>query len=172
MNNPPWYCNKLILEPRHRLNKACWQALRWFADARGGETGGEGRDRRALLSLPQQRRIKERNSLLHVDLMSIVFSLTSTELIAEHVGCFQDSGDRTMLERLGVFRPPDDILATCLKLVVSRGYSYFGIQNGGACRTGAKAHLTYDDQGPASNCREGHGGPWANDVYRIVPEGG
>jgi len=41
----------------------------------------------------------------------------------------------------------------------------FAIQHGGWCASARRAHLTYRRYGKSNRCRNGKGGPWANDVY-------
>ena len=40
-------------------------------------------------------------------------------------------------------------------------------QNGGWCAASSTALETYNKYGAASNCADGKGGGWANDVYKI-----
>ena len=44
----------------------------------------------------------------------------------------------------------------------------FALQNGGECRSSRDAWLRYGIYGPSQRCKEGKGGPLANDVYRIT----
>ena len=48
-----------------------------------------------------------------------------------------------------------------------RGYRAFAVQHQGWCATGPKAHVTYRRYGRSNRCRNGKGGPWANDVYVV-----
>ena len=41
----------------------------------------------------------------------------------------------------------------------------FAVQHGGWCASTKRAHLTYGRYGRSNRCRNGKGGPWANDVY-------
>ena len=41
----------------------------------------------------------------------------------------------------------------------------FAVQHGGWCASARRAHLTYRKYGTSNRCRNGKGGPWANDVY-------
>ena len=45
-----------------------------------------------------------------------------------------------------------------------------GVQNGGWCASGPRAHRTFGKYGRSNRCRGGKGGPWANDVYRVSGE--
>ena len=46
-----------------------------------------------------------------------------------------------------------------------RGFSTFAIQHGGWCASTKYAFRTYGKYGKSNRCRNGKGGPWANDVY-------
>ena len=41
----------------------------------------------------------------------------------------------------------------------------FAVQHQGWCASSRTAHLTYRKYGTSNRCRNGKGGPWANDVY-------
>ena len=41
----------------------------------------------------------------------------------------------------------------------------FAVQHGGWCAASRTGHLTYSRYGRSNRCRNGKGGPWANDVY-------
>ena len=43
----------------------------------------------------------------------------------------------------------------------------FAVQNGGWCAAATNLN-GYRKYGKAGNCKNGKGGPWANDVYRIT----
>ena len=58
----------------------------------------------------------------------------------------------------------------CSERAKSMGYSVFAIQNGGECWTTSNAKATYQKYGRSSNCKNGAGGSWANDVYEIGHE--
>lgn len=61
----------------------------------------------------------------------------------------------------------NDLLESCKQEAAFRGYEVFGIQNGVECWSGPNAASTYNKHGVSNKCRNGFGGPWANDVYRI-----
>merc|ERR1712168_961645 len=48
-----------------------------------------------------------------------------------------------------------------------RGFTVFAVQWDWECYTAADAEKTYTKYGTASNCKNGTGGIWANDVYKI-----
>ena len=43
----------------------------------------------------------------------------------------------------------------------------FAVQNGGSCAAAGNLN-GYKKYGKSGKCRNGKGGPWANDVYRIT----
>ena len=57
----------------------------------------------------------------------------------------------------------------CYEAALARGYRVFGVQHGGWC-AGTSAADTYKKYGKATNCANGRGGYWANDVYQITGE--
>ena len=83
----------------------------------------------------------------------------------DHLGCFKDTSDRAMPAQLP---RKNNLLQDCKEAAAFRGYTVFGIQNGVECWSGPDAPSTYDKYGPSTACRNGLGGPWANDVYKIT----
>ena len=49
-----------------------------------------------------------------------------------------------------------------------RGYKVFAVQNGGECFLRPRTKITYNKYGRSTKCRGGKGGPWANDVYKLI----
>ena len=49
--------------------------------------------------------------------------------------------------------------------------SVFAIQNGGACLGGPTAGQVFNQFGESSSCKEGKGGLFVNDVYRLTDSG-
>lgn len=96
-------------------------------------------------------------------------------LSVRRVGCFRDTSrraipqmdGRSVLLRGNYQRRPLAI-RKCALVAAARGYKWFGIQHGGWCATGPHAGRTYAKYGRSNRCRNGKGGPWANDVYRIA----
>ena len=92
----------------------------------------------------------------------------------QKVGCFKDTGrraipqldGRSILLR-GSYRRRKMAIQKCALEAARRGYKYMGIQHGGWCASGPRAHRTYAKYGRSNRCRNGKGGPWANDVYRV-----
>lgn len=55
----------------------------------------------------------------------------------------------------------------CADAVKKLGYIVFGVQYGGQCWSSPNAEETYNKYGLATNCANGLGGSWANDVYKL-----
>ena len=95
--------------------------------------------------------------------------------IAKPVGCFKDTGRRAIpgvdgrypIIR-GYYRKRKDAIRRCALVALRFGYRAFAVQHQGWCATGPRAHLTYRKYGRSSRCRNGKGGPWANDVYTVT----
>ena len=90
------------------------------------------------------------------------------------LGCWKDTSNRaiTTLEGKssildGPYRSRVNPIQKCFEVAKSLGYKVFAVQNGGWCAGSANAEDTYKKYGPATNCRDGEGGLWANDVYKI-----
>ena len=60
------------------------------------------------------------------------------------------------------------LFESCNRAAAFRGYTVFGIQNGVECWSGPNAADDYNKYGTSTKCRNGLGGPWANDVYRVT----
>ena len=67
----------------------------------------------------------------------------------------------------GFYRRRSDAIAKCALEAAKRRYRAFAVQHQGWCATGPRAHLTYRKYGRSNQCRNGKGGPWANDVYFV-----
>ena len=102
------------------------------------------------------------------------FSVGSFRVV--NLGCWKDTGDRAiqslegkhdLLQGYYAFRShPYD---KCLEVARSLGYDVFALQDGGQCFSASNADLTYTKFGESSFCEsDGEGGPWANEVYKIV----
>ncbi|KAI8513809.1 hypothetical protein Bbelb_081330 [Branchiostoma belcheri] len=96
----------------------------------------------------------------------------------QHLGCWGDTADRAVptLEGTdpvldGPYPSRTDPVRKCQNAAAKRGYTVFAVQNGGWCAASADALQTYVKYGPSDACRpDGKGGPWANEVYRIVTQ--
>ena len=78
--------------------------------------------------------------------------------------------DGTSFLLRGNYQRRPNAIARCASEALKRGYRVMGIQHGGWCASGPRAQLTYAKYGKSNKCRNGKGGPWANDVYRISGE--
>ena len=94
-------------------------------------------------------------------------------VLFNHLGCWKDSVRHALptLEgkdsRLrGNYRTRDYAIDLCYQSAKARGFHIFAIQNGGRC-AGMKGSTRYQKYGKSSDCDNGKGGRWANDVYQI-----
>ncbi|CAH1267833.1 CPAMD8 [Branchiostoma lanceolatum] len=94
----------------------------------------------------------------------------------QRLGCWADTADRAVptLEGSdpgldGRYESRTDVIRKCRDAAARRGYNVFAIQNGGWCAASADALQTYQMYGRSDACHaDGEGGPWANEVYKIV----
>ena len=94
-----------------------------------------------------------------------------------NLGCWKDTSNRAVptLEGsdprvTGNYVARKDAINKCLKVAERRGMVIFAVQNGGWCAA-ANTLGRYRKYGKAGNCKNGKGGPWANNVYRIKKTG-
>ena len=97
--------------------------------------------------------------------------------LVQRVGCFKDTSRRAIPQLdgksillRGSYRHRKFAIKKCALDAARRGYKFMGIQHGGWCASGPWAHRTFAKYGRSNRCRNGKGGPWANDVYRISGE--
>lgn len=90
------------------------------------------------------------------------------------MGCFKDTPRRAIpiLEGKskllrGNYKRRKFAIRRCAMVAVNRGNKVFSVQDGGQCFSGPRAQFTYGKFGRSNRCRNGKGGPWANDVYRV-----
>ena len=101
----------------------------------------------------------------------------------KHVGCFRDTSRRAIPQMDGCdilvpdfYRRRTEAIKKCSSTAMRRGYKAFAVQHQGwlvgvlRCATGPRAHVTYRKYGRSNRCRNGKGGPWANDVYLVFGE--
>ena len=110
------------------------------------------------------------------DLLESAFSTLRfhSVYVAKPVGCFKDTGRRAIpgvdgrypIVR-GYYRRRKEAIQKCGAVALMRGYRAFAVQHQGWCATGPRAHVTYRKYGRSNRCRNGKGGPWANDVYVV-----
>ena len=90
------------------------------------------------------------------------------------LGCYRDTGRRAIPQMDGrsilvkdYYRRRADAILKCALVAMKHLWPVFAVQHQGWCATGVRAHMTYRKYGRSNRCRNGKGGPWANDVYRI-----
>ena len=90
------------------------------------------------------------------------------------IGCYRDTSRRSIPGYDGknilikdYYRRRADAILKCALVALRFGYRAFAVQHQGWCATGPRAHVTYRKYGRSNRCRNGKGGPWANDVYII-----
>ena len=100
----------------------------------------------------------------------MMLTLLITERCREHLGCWRDTKNRAITDSISGGYIPFDTrpVENCQDRATAHGYSVFAVQASKACFTAPDAESTYKKYGPATNCKDGVGGPWANDVYKIV----
>ena len=93
------------------------------------------------------------------------------------IGCWRDTGRRAIPPMdgrnvlvKGSYKKRADAILKCALIAMKYRWRVFAIQDGGWCATGPRAHRTYRKYGRSNKCRNGKGGPWANDVYGISGE--
>jgi hypothetical protein len=96
------------------------------------------------------------------------------QLSYKPIGCFGDKAERSMpiLEGgdpsiTGDYKTREDSIVKCYKFAKSKGYKYFGVQDGGHCQ-GSNNLAEAQKYGPSGACTNGKGGGWANDIYEIM----
>ena len=95
--------------------------------------------------------------------------------LVKSLGCYKDTGRRAVPQMdgrnplvTGYYRKRADAIVRCGLVAKRFGYRVFALQHQGWCATGPRAHLTYRKYGRSNRCRNGKGGPWANDVYHVI----
>ncbi|KAK3753634.1 hypothetical protein QZH41_014738, partial [Actinostola sp. cb2023] len=93
-------------------------------------------------------------------------------LTAKNIGCYKDTLNRAIptlegKDRLlnGPYRSRRYAIEKCALAAAKRGWKYFAVQAGGWCASSPTAGRTYKKYGRYNSCRNGKGGPAANDVY-------
>ena len=91
-----------------------------------------------------------------------------------HLGCWKDTGKRAVPQidgsdaRIrGNYRTRADAINKCYQVARERHNVIFAVQHQGWCAA-AKTFIGYQKYGKSNACKNGKGGPWANDVYRIT----
>ena len=91
-----------------------------------------------------------------------------------HLGCWRDTGNRAVPQMdgsdpriRGAYQRRANAINKCYQVARERKMVLFAIQHGGWCAA-APNFNGYKKYGKSNKCRNGKGGPWANDVYRIM----
>ena len=90
------------------------------------------------------------------------------------LGCWRDEKEHVFLSlekldpKLGdPYETRQDAVRKCGEVAKSVSLDMFAVQHGGQCYGGRAAESHYKKYGVSRNCRNGKGGPFANDVYKI-----
>ena len=88
------------------------------------------------------------------------------------LGCWGDDAGRTLNARIeGTvnFKNSEgsDIRDLCKAWAVTKGYEFYAIEAGNECWTSNTAPIRYLAKGGAHTCKNGRGGNWGMDFYRI-----
>ena len=93
----------------------------------------------------------------------------------QKIGCFRDTSRRAIPQRdgrsrllRGNYQRRKLAVQKCALDAARFSFKVIGVQNGGWCASGPRAHYTYAKYGRSNRCKKSKGGPWANDVYRII----
>ena len=104
-----------------------------------------------------------------------ICTLASPSFLAyTHLGCWKDTGNRAVPQMdgsdariRGNYRARADAINKCYQVARERHMVIFAVQHQGWCAA-AKTFVGYQKYGKSTACKNGKGGPWANDVYRIT----
>lgn len=101
-------------------------------------------------------------------------TLSALFFSVQRIGCFKDTSRRAIPQLdgkspllRGNYQRRRKAIEKCAYVTVKRGYKLFGVQHGGWCASGPHAQRTFAKYGRSNRCRNGKGGAWANDVYRV-----
>ena len=83
-----------------------------------------------------------------------------------NVGCFKDTSTRAISG--GHRNYNHDPITNCFNEAQKKGFKYFGVQYNTQCFTSNDAGVTYRKYGESNGCRNGRGGTWAMNVYKII----
>ena len=94
----------------------------------------------------------------------------------QRIGCYKDNqvDPRPLPELLADLTSEvdwyqlDKVIRKCAKLAGDKGYTHFGIQSFGHCRSGKGAAKTYNRDGDSDGCLSGLGGKGENLVFTII----
>ena len=88
------------------------------------------------------------------------------------MGCWGDKPGRVLNARIEgtvSFKNSEgsDIRDLCKAWAVTKGYEFYAMESGNECWTSNKAPSVYMNRGGTNKCKNGMGGDWEMDVYRI-----
>ncbi|XP_078357489.1 uncharacterized protein LOC144642401 isoform X1 [Oculina patagonica] len=100
------------------------------------------------------------------------------QITYEALGCYKDNqvDPRPLPELLADLTgevdwyDPSKVIKKCAKLASEKGYTVFGLQSIGHCRSGKNAAETYNSDGESPGCHGGLGGKRENLVFKIIPQ--
>lgn len=100
------------------------------------------------------------------------------QITYEALGCYKDNqvDPRPLPELLADLTgevdwyDPSKVIKKCARLASEKGYTVFGIQSIGHCRSGKNAAETYNSDGKSPGCHGGLGGKGENLVFKIIPQ--
>lgn len=100
------------------------------------------------------------------------------QITYEALGCYKDNqvDPRPLPELLADLTgevdwyDPQKVVRKCAKLASEKGYTVFGLQSIGHCRSGKDAAETYNNDGQSPGCQGGLGGKGENLVFKITPQ--
>lgn len=104
-------------------------------------------------------------------------NLDQQQISYEEVGCFKDNevDPRPLPELLADLTgevdwyDPSKVTRKCARLASEKGYTVFGLQSFGHCRSGKDAAETYNSDGDSAGCFGDLGGRGENLVFKIMP---
>lgn len=111
--------------------------------------------------------------LSNLSIFRVIFILNSG--IYTHLGCYADKATSRALPNAeethplltGNFLTRKDAINKCAVVAKERGFTVFGIQDGGWCAMSRYGHHTYNKYGKMDNCMNGKGGMLSFDIYSI-----
>ena len=85
------------------------------------------------------------------------------------IGCWTDKPDRAIAGGIRLFshNPVED----CHNYAKKHGFTVFAVQYSIECFTARNAADTFKKYGESSECRNGRGGAWAQNVYMVACKG-
>jgi hypothetical protein len=98
------------------------------------------------------------------NLVHLLLTLELSEQCREHLGCWKDRSYRA----IGGSKTRVTSVKECQERAVREGNTVFAMQAKNECFTDSNAENTYKKYGISTKCRNGVGGPWSLDVYKLI----